>query len=83
MPKIRVTMEAEIGDLLGYWPDNPSGVTSQNVFSLLKDLACEVMLRRMDELSKGETSVALKQAYQDDRRITNRLLDTFQCDVLP
>ncbi len=48
MPKIRVTMEAEVSDLPSFGPDVPSGATFANVEGVVRDC----LISRMEQHTK-------------------------------
>lgn len=78
MPRIRVTMEAEVGDLPGF----QGRAGRQNVFSLLNDLSVEVLARRIESMTSGAESEAvakaLERSFQEDKAIMGRLIGSLR-----
>lgn len=87
MPRVKVTMEAEIKGLKGYWPDSPPGVTSQNVHSLLLNLKLKLLDHELDAHAAPNMPPALKAAYlralREDRTLVEQLLASVKIEVVP
>lgn len=71
-------MEAEIGDLSSFWPNEPHGATQQNVFSLFHDSATHLRMRLFEAMAEADPAfqVAMVEAIQKDIKLYDRFLDS-------
>ena len=78
MPKVIITLEAEIGDLSGFWPDEPRGATTGNVYDLLKLMQLASMEAKMEVLTDRSLDTRTKQnlanSYDQQIELATRLL---------
>lgn len=78
-------MVAEIGDLAGFWPDKPTGVTRQNIYSVLSLLQATVSLGIMEtHANKALSSTmrnALVKAQEQEASLVSRLLHNFNMTI--
>jgi hypothetical protein len=86
MAKVKITMEAEIGDLEGFWPDDPQGATTENVMCVVRLMEVCLHERRIDDLVRSPkdkaTREALQKHYEEDKALTQRLLASAQVEVI-
>lgn len=85
MPRIKITMEAEVGDLKGFWPDDPPGVMRQNVWSLLNGLKIKLLEQLMNHVATTDLDVVTKEAYEralrEELTLVERLLSHMRVEV--
>lgn len=92
MPKVRIVLEAEIGDLKSYWPNRPNGITQENIGHFLMELSMhpieQLMKTCADEKSikkqKGGKAIykALMRTYEEDRKLGKRLLTKYRVEII-
>jgi hypothetical protein len=82
--KIKIVMEAEVTDLKSYFPDDPLGVTVQNVGSLLRDtLVSEQLMKALLNFKEPNDKVreALDQIYRDNAKLGQRLTNNMKISL--
>ena len=82
-------MEAEVSDLPAFSPDTSvldiNGAGRQNVYDVLKRLYVDSLLRLMEQNALEKTTdpilqKALVKAYEDESKLTERLLKNISID---
>lgn len=77
MSRIKITMEADIGDLSGFWPNDPVGVTEQNVYSVLHAIKHLPLAR----LLENKMRAAVEKSLRGDLQLAERLLASIHIEV--
>jgi len=83
MARVRIVMEAEVDDLISYYPNDPKGITIENVASTLNVLRTfprEQKCRLYD--SDRETFRVLKKHCDDDAKLGDRLMESLDIKLL-
>lgn len=92
MPKVRIILEAEIGDLKGYWPNKPKGVTQQNIGDFLAELKL-LPLERITSTMAKEDEIKCEEggkekfdylisSYKEDAELGKRLLTKYSVEII-
>jgi hypothetical protein len=83
--KIKIVMEAEVTDLQSYFPDDPQGITIQNVGMHLRNVLHSDQLMKLITLNSKEHKravyLAYKQCYRDDIALGQRLTDNMKISL--
>ena len=86
MPKVRITMEAEVGDLNSFWPNDPVGCTRQNVFDAVHKMHLitleEIMDLMVSKDFKTPSGKARMKWLNQKKQLTKRLVDTMKFEIL-
>lgn len=92
MPKIRITMEVEIGDLASFWPNErvtevDHRIAHQNIWDTLRRGQYAVIEERLALESETNKQVkqAAKQHLDDERKLYERIFNNpggFRFEVL-
>lgn len=84
MSRIKITMEADIGDLSGFWPNDPVGVTEQNVYSVLHAIKHLPLARLLENAASGDDNkmrVFVEKSLRGDLQLAERLLAGVRIEV--
>ena len=85
MAKILITMEAEIDDLKSFYPNDPEGITIENVASTIHTaLVCDA-ITKMVTTSIGEKGLirdALLRNKTDDYELGKRLTEKWKIELI-
>jgi hypothetical protein len=90
MPLVTVKMQVEVGDIGSFYPDEPPGITIENVAGLLQNVVVE-RAYAMVKLAAQETDLRklwgneaydrLMEAGADDHEVAKRLLKSLEIEL--
>lgn len=85
MPRIMITMVADVEDLAGFWPNDPPGVTQHNAYALLSAVKHRLLMRLLENQAATDVDVVTKNAVdrslRDDLQLAERLLASIRIEV--
>lgn len=89
MAKIRVSFEADISDLKSLYPNDPKGITVENVADILHHaLVCDANVRVLDTMmcrdhdEKNPVVEAILQHRKDEVELGQRLMRSIKIELL-
>ena len=84
MPKVRITLEAEIGDLPAFWPDYPPyGITRQNVFDVVLRIRTGAIEKLLESVILDEkTAAATSRFVLQEKELSSRLVNSFKFEII-
>lgn len=85
MAKVRVSFEVEIGDLTSYAPDDPPGISRENIVGFMQGLKLRALEQRVEAsvVKDKTTRTALLKHYDDDVQLAARVMKSLVIEVIP
>ena len=84
--KVKIVMEANIDDLVSFYPDDPKGASVANVAGLLAKMRNMTLDQISDLFARragmdAATFISLKQHYDDDALLALRLMQSLKIEL--
>lgn len=84
MPRVKISFEAEIGDLASYYPDDPPGIMRENTIRFLYGLLREAIDGKLSVHGElPNVKAAMLRHYSDDEKLATRLMNNVKLEMLP